>query len=199
MNIFFLDSDVKIAAKYHVDSHTIKMRIELAQLLCTAHRLLDGKQTLVNGYSFNQFNKIYKKPKLIGILPFEKIENNILYNSIYLQTHINHPSAVWVRQSLDNYLFTVNLALELCNEISYRFNTQNQKVLPILNWLFDNSPKNIPNIGFTTPLLAMDDKFKIVENNSFENSIINYRNYYSQGKQHLYKWTNREKPFFLTS
>lgn len=199
MNIFFLDSDVKKSAKYHVDSHVVKQRIELAQLLCTSHRLLDGKQTLIKGYSFNEFDKTYKKPKLIGVLPFEKIENGILHNSIYLQTHVNHPSSIWVRQSLDNYLFTVNLALELCNELSYRFNTKSQKVLPILNWLLQNVPKNISKDKLTTPLLAMDDKFKIVENNSFENSIINYRNYYSQGKTHLYKWTKREKPHFLIS
>lgn len=39
MNIFYLDSDPVKAAKYHVDKHNIKMILESAQLLCTAHHL----------------------------------------------------------------------------------------------------------------------------------------------------------------
>lgn len=38
MNIFFLDVDVKESAKYHVDRHVVKLRLELAQLGCTAHQ-----------------------------------------------------------------------------------------------------------------------------------------------------------------
>ena len=36
MNIFYLDEDVSICAKYHADSHVIKMILESAQILCTA-------------------------------------------------------------------------------------------------------------------------------------------------------------------
>tara|TARA_Y100001963_G_scaffold76935_1_gene106685 strand:- start:10147 stop:10629 length:483 start_codon:yes stop_codon:yes gene_type:complete len=42
MNIFYLDEDTKIAAKYHNDKHCVKMILEYAQLLCTAHRELDA-------------------------------------------------------------------------------------------------------------------------------------------------------------
>jgi hypothetical protein len=42
MNIFFLDQNPHIAAQYHADKHTIKMILETAQLLSTAHRLLDN-------------------------------------------------------------------------------------------------------------------------------------------------------------
>lgn len=41
MNIFFLDPDPKLAAQYHCDKHVVKMIVETAQLLCTAHRLRD--------------------------------------------------------------------------------------------------------------------------------------------------------------
>jgi hypothetical protein len=37
MNIFVLDTDPNIASKYHNDKHVIKMIVESAQLLCTAH------------------------------------------------------------------------------------------------------------------------------------------------------------------
>ena len=42
MNIFYLDEDVSKAAQYHNDKHCVKMILEYAQLMCTAHRELDG-------------------------------------------------------------------------------------------------------------------------------------------------------------
>ena len=39
MNIFFLDTDVKLSAQYHVDKHVVKMILETAQLLCSAQHL----------------------------------------------------------------------------------------------------------------------------------------------------------------
>ena len=37
MNIFVLDESPKKAAKYHCDKHVVKMILETAQMLCTAH------------------------------------------------------------------------------------------------------------------------------------------------------------------
>jgi len=42
MNIFYLDADPKIAAQQQCDKHVVKMILETAQLLSTAHRELDG-------------------------------------------------------------------------------------------------------------------------------------------------------------
>lgn len=42
MNIFFLDRAPAKAAEYHCDKHVVKMILETAQLLSTAHRVLDG-------------------------------------------------------------------------------------------------------------------------------------------------------------
>jgi hypothetical protein len=39
MNIFFLDTDVKQCAKDHCDKHVVKMILETAQLLCSAHHM----------------------------------------------------------------------------------------------------------------------------------------------------------------
>lgn len=41
MNIFYLDHNPNICAKYHCDKHVVKMILEYAQLLSTAHRFLD--------------------------------------------------------------------------------------------------------------------------------------------------------------
>lgn len=46
MNIFYLDHDVTKCAEYHVDKHIVKMILEYAQLLSTAHHLLDGSPSV---------------------------------------------------------------------------------------------------------------------------------------------------------
>jgi len=77
MNIFYLDKDPRICAENHCDKHCVKMILEYAQLLSTAHRVLDGdpNQELPDG------------------------RQDVLYKA----THVNHPSAVWVRQNEANY------------------------------------------------------------------------------------------------
>lgn len=42
MNIFVLDTDPQNCARYHCNKHVIKMILETAQLLSTAHHVLDG-------------------------------------------------------------------------------------------------------------------------------------------------------------
>jgi len=44
MNIFFVDRDPRLAAEYLCDKHVVKMILESAQLLSTAHRILDGNE-----------------------------------------------------------------------------------------------------------------------------------------------------------
>jgi hypothetical protein len=43
MNIFILDLDPVISASMLCDKHVVKMIVESAQMLSTAHRILDGK------------------------------------------------------------------------------------------------------------------------------------------------------------
>ena len=47
MNIFYLHDTPVTCAQYHTDKHVVKMIIEYAQLLSTAHRLVDGDEGLV--------------------------------------------------------------------------------------------------------------------------------------------------------
>lgn len=42
MNIFWLSLNLQQCAKYHCDKHVIKMILEYAQMLSTAHRVLDS-------------------------------------------------------------------------------------------------------------------------------------------------------------
>ena len=44
MNIFYLDRDPKVAAQMMCDKHVVKMILESAQMLSTAHRVLAGDE-----------------------------------------------------------------------------------------------------------------------------------------------------------
>ena len=44
MNIFELHENPNVCAEMHCDKHIVKMPIEYAQLLSTAHRVLDGTE-----------------------------------------------------------------------------------------------------------------------------------------------------------
>lgn len=50
MNIFYLHRDPRVAARYHNDKHVVKMILESAQMLSTAHRELDGDDTFPELY-----------------------------------------------------------------------------------------------------------------------------------------------------
>lgn len=117
----------------------------------------------------------------------------------YKQTHINHPSSIWTRESLSNYNYVVSLGLCLCDEMRHRYNTPHQKSEKVLEWLRDNKP-NIQDKGFTRPKLAMPDEFKIYPTNDMTDlqwAVINYRNYYKLGKAHLHNWKNRKQPEWI--
>lgn len=46
MNIFHLDRDPVVAARMMCDKHVVKMIVEYAQLMSTAHRVLDALRIL---------------------------------------------------------------------------------------------------------------------------------------------------------
>jgi len=57
MNIFFLDFCARLAAEYHCDKHVVKMILETAQLLYSAHWVLDGEVNLpANAYKKTHAN-----------------------------------------------------------------------------------------------------------------------------------------------
>jgi hypothetical protein len=47
MNIFYLDEDTKLCAQAHCDRDVIKMALEYAQMMSTAHRILDEPSELI--------------------------------------------------------------------------------------------------------------------------------------------------------
>ena len=173
MNIFYLHNDPKICAEMHNDKHCIKMILEYAQLLSTAHRVLDG--TTERGTS--------KSGRQKTIYRLSDNRDNILYSA----THIHHPSAVWVRQSVGNYFWLSNLLVELCKEYTYRYGKVHKCERDgLVQMLHDMVPDNMAIIAFTEPTPAMPDDVKIAGD-----SLASYRNYYISNKQHLASWKGK--------
>lgn len=101
----------------------------------------------------------------------------------------NHRCNVWVRQSLDNWLWLRELTYFLNEEYRKRYNKEiNHK-----SWLVARklSFPNIRRKGLTPFALAMPDKYKS------NNAVYSYRRYYRNEKTHLLRYTNREIPFWL--
>lgn len=175
MNIFYLDKNPALAAQYHHDKHVVKMILESAQLLCTAHRVLDGEQ-----YIDDSSSRKIKRWKL------PDINETILYKA----THVNHPSNIWVRESVSNYNWLYDLFKHLCYEYTIRYGKTHMTETKLLTVL-EKSPKNIKNIGMTVMPQAMPDVYK------HSDSVIAYRNYYIHEKSNQSKYTNRETPHFI--
>jgi len=178
MNIFYLDHDPIKCAEMHVDKHCVKMILEYAQLLSTAHRVLDG--TLLVGIS----DKGRKSTS--WILPDNR--NDTLYKA----THLNHPSAIWVRQSDKNYSWLFEMFQSLLEEYTYRYGKKH--ACEKLVWALEVRPNNIPRGHFTEPTPAMPDHYKVAGD-----SIQSYKNYYLGEKSHMFVWKNRQTPTFIAA
>ena len=178
MNVFYLDPDPVKCAKMHVDKHVVKMIVEYAQLLSTAHRVLDGNESIElskNGRKIKRYrfpNNLYKE------------------NTLYLACHVSHPSAVWVRQSSLNYRWLYDLFVALCDEYTYRYGKRHSTDEK-LRVSLAVKPINIPQKAFTQPTPAMSHYPDcIVEGDSLKS----YHNYYIEAKNSFAKWTKRSVP-----
>jgi len=185
MNIFYLDKDPKICAEMHVDKHCVKMILETAQLLSTAHRVLDGIK--VTGVSPTNRKKTYY------VIPDIGDREDPRQTTLYSATHINHPSAVWCRQSRSNYDWLLKLLKCLCAEYTYRYGKIHKVDREILKWL-GLGPTNIPDVPFTEPTPAMPDQYKVPGN-----SVQSYRNYYNGEKQRMFSWKHRSVPEWINT
>jgi hypothetical protein len=185
MNIFYLDHDVRKCAEMHNDKHVVKMILEYAQLLSTAHRILDG--VLSTGVSLSG------RKKTIYVLADNR--DTVLYSA----THANHPSAVWVRQSVHNYMWLAELLEECCKEYTHRYEKVHKVERDgLMQALKNQFPTNIPDAPFTGPTPAMPEDVKVLREiytDRYEiDSLASYRNYYIQNKTHLANWKKRGAP-----
>ena len=177
INIFYVHPDPEVAAQSMVDRHVVKMILETAQLLSTAHRVLDGEEYV--GQS--QSGRKAKRWRLNGDL------ENILYSA----THINHPSAVWTRETSGNYDWLARHLLALGREYSYRYDRVHSTIDKLGDVLI-TPPQNIAQQDVTLMPSCMADDYIVGDD-----PITNYRNYYNKGKTNLLRWTKRFPPAWI--
>jgi hypothetical protein len=171
MNIFYLDQNPVKCARQHCDKHVVKMILEYAQLLSTAHRVLDGDPFFEPS---RRSGRMIKRFYIHG--PREKL---------YQATHMHHPSAVWCRQNISNYIWLNDLFEALLDEYTYRYEKVH-KGAELIDLLHE-PPDNIEIGAFTPPTLAMPEENKISDCH-----IKCYRDYYHT--KSFAKWTNRSIP-----
>lgn len=120
------------------------------------------------------------------------LQNMNIPEYLYKPTHINHPCNKWIRENINNFLYAVKLGKALYNEYQYRYNKPEKHARNKL--IFDYTDKVLPSfsLGKLTPFaLAIPDKYKT-------NDVVeSYRHYYLREKSHLFKWTKREKPYWI--
>jgi hypothetical protein len=175
VNIFYVDNDPFAAAMSLTDKHVVKMVLETAQLLSTAHRLIDGKMHI-------EYRNTPRKKK-VWVLPDAREFD------IYKVTHQNHPSAIWCRETDKNYKWLLYHFVQLLGEYKLRYG-KNHKCTRLIDHLI-LEPRNIQIGEFTSPPQCMPDEYKNPD------TVTAYRNYYRVGKAHLHKWTKREPPEWL--
>lgn len=189
MNIFYLSHDPREAAAFHCDKHVVKMIVETAQMLSTAHRLLDGQLVTLN------MDNLQKKIRLLpgeqpAIIPGETASGRrkllvIFENAAaYHATHANHPSNVWLRENRSNYAWGVELLQGLLCEFETRYGRTHStaRFVPFLK----NAPANLLDGSRTAIPLAMPDEYKQ------EDPVAAYRAFYRGEKSRFAAWRNGE-------
>jgi len=172
VNIFYLDKNPITAAKMSCDKHVCKMIIESAQMLSTAHRMLDGvkyKGKTKNGRNIQRW----------------KMSNSNLENTFYKACHTGHPSTVWVMKNIFHYTWLYQHMMALNEEFKIRYNhTKDHMTITKLGEILKHPPKNIEvNMVVTDPTPAMPDECKVPGD-----VVASYRKYYIEKKRDFASW-----------
>ena len=150
MNIFYLDKDPNKAARLQYNKHVVKMILESAQMLCTAH------------------HETYPSDDI----PYKK-------------AHVNHPSTIWTRQSLQHYYWLYDHMMALGDEYTKRYGKTHLSITKCAEILSD-APRGMRNKPFEQPPQCMPDEYKD------KCSIQAYWNYYI-GEKHIVANPKTEK------
>ena len=120
MNIFYLHHNPYLAATYFYDKHKVKMILECAQMLCTAH---------------HHYAELYEYDD--SYIPYKK-------------AHYNHPSTQWARENMQHYFWLYDYMMALGEEYTKRYNKKHWgNKANLKKWVKDEQPyykKHIPEV-----------------------------------------------------
>ena len=177
MNIFYLDKDPVKAAEMSCDKHVVKMILESAQMLCTAKRVLDGKE-------------YYGQTKNGRKIRRWKLDNSNEEAIIYKAGWLGHPSTQWVLKSAYNYVWLYKHMMALNEQYKLRYNhTKDHTCIQKLGQLLSVPPKNARiDVMGTDATPAMPDECKVAGD-----VVASYRNYYIMKKRRFATWKSPAK------
>jgi hypothetical protein len=154
------------------------MIIEYAQLMSTAHRMLDGKH-YIDDSSGRRIQRW-------------RLKNGDMDAVVYKAGHVNHPSAIWTRENAVHYQYVYDLFAACCDEYTLRYgkiHLTDSKLRDALNIL----PNNIDLCSWREPPQAMPDDVKST------NTVDAYQKYYQVYKKSFAVWTARPTPNFMSA
>lgn len=177
MNIFYLHPDPVTCAQMQCNAHVSKMCIEYAQMMSTAHRVLDGELWYGRTTNGRRIARYFHP-------------DADMQHTLYKAVHINHPSTQWVRANVETYQWMYDMWTATCLEFKFRYGKHHESFAK-LEYALLYPPKNIVNRKFFEPPPAMKQRPEcIVEGDS----VQSYRNFYWADKREFAKWTKREPP-----
>jgi len=178
MNIFYLHPDPLTAAEMHCDKHCVKMILETAQMLCTAHRSLDGDEQAdkLGMYKTAHLNHPSTKWVRGSLLQYEWTYH--LFKFL-----------------CDEYTYRFNKV--------HKTDAKLREVLKeppyFLRWVLraNSNPPLVPSSSintYTQPPQCMPDKYKVPDD-----AVQAYRNYYIGEKAYFAKWAYTRTPEWWTT
>tara|TARA_B000000532_G_scaffold223283_1_gene199391 strand:+ start:220 stop:777 length:558 start_codon:yes stop_codon:yes gene_type:complete len=177
LNIFVLDEDPAAAAIMLCDKHIPKMIVESAQMLSTAHRMLDGTLTKKRSRSGKTMVKYYK---------YDDVRESLYYAAV----HHHHPCTIWTMESKANYNWHFHHFAAMAKEYHYRRGKQHA-TWEKLGMILAAPPENIPDVPRTEFAQAMKAYPDCLVPGD---AVQAYRNYYHYAKPFA-KWEwGREAP-----
>lgn len=176
-----LAKDPRQAAEAHCDKHAVKMILESAQMLCTAHWL--GWAKMLNAPPL--------KTKQLQQWLYDNVPKDL--QPPWKMTHANHPCSQWTRHVWGNYMWHSRLGIALCDVYTERYNKVH-KSHEMHRWLNRHIPPTFESriddpVGITPFAICMPDDVKIPGD-----AVASYRNYYNVHKARMARWAHSEKP-----
>ncbi len=131
MNIFYLNRDPVKAARVQYNKHVVKMILESAQMLCTAHHHYAEQLGYDNEY-----------------IPYRK-------------AHYNHPSTIWTRQNSRHYYWLFHHMLALGEEYTKRYGKKHLSITKCFDALQSCPVGMPLGGVFEEPPQCMPDEYKV--------------------------------------
>jgi hypothetical protein len=168
IQIYFVDNDPKLAAQALVDEHIPTQIRNSAQILCNAHRVLDGIRYCL----MDEREHIFYKAR-----------------------NLKDPWSIWCKESLENYFWIEEYLYDLLDEYKNRFKKPHKilssKKQPVgMSYFLQSPPFNLKDGEWTNPPLTIPNCYKSLElevfdGYSLQNIINSYRCFYILSAQYI--------------